>query len=198
MQRTVRFVALVLLGLTALPGCAYLKDRGNDLMDIAGAELALGDTSLVNVRVSKALQLGFGRSSADVLSWHGRRLAFYEERREEVGTPMMTGAYFVESERHVHAANNAYLEWDRWDEAKESTWDYEKDMDRGFSEVGFRLPFFCFGFGAHVDPFQICDFLLGIFYIDFARDDSRNSERRPVTGPPVIEYPDFPPEGEVN
>lgn len=198
MLQLTRVLGLAIVAFAMLPGCSYLKDRGNDFLDMGGVELAFGPQTLINVRMTKALQVGTGFSQGDVVSWHGRRLAVFEENREEHGVGLGLGnAYFTSSERHVKVANSAYREFAELDEYKESTWDAEKTYDRSHTEIGFRIPLLCAGLGVHVDPGQMCDFLLGIFCIDFSRDDTKNQERKPVRmSPPLPDWMEFP-EAEV-
>lgn len=188
-------LGLAFFVLATLPGCVYLRDRGNDLLDVAGVELAVGPQSLANVRVTKAFQIGAGHSTGDVLSWHGRRFAYYEENREEIGFGLGLGnGYYTESDRFVRAANRAYHRLADMDEYSDSTWDSEKSYDRGTFEVGFRVPLIFFGLGAHVDPMQIGDFLAGLVCIDVARDDTRHrkADRKPVYHGVVPDWPEFP------
>ncbi|MGE3163651.1 MAG: hypothetical protein AB7O52_01960 [Planctomycetota bacterium] len=190
-----RMLGLAFFVLATVPGCVYLKDRGNDLLDVAGVDLAVGPQSLANVRFTKAFQIGAGNSTGDVLSWHGRRFAYYEENREEMGFGMGLGnGYYTHSDRFVKAANGSYRYLAENDAYADSTWDSEKTYDRGTFEVGFRVPLLFLGLGAHIDPMQIGDLLAGLICIDFARDDTHHREagRNPVYHDVLPDWPEFP------
>ena len=177
-----RGTTLVMSGIL-FSGCAYLEDRGKDLLDVAGVTLYAGPQGLINVRATKVAQFGLGWATGDAYSWNGRRFSIYQESHKEFGVSAM---YWSEIERKDKQGNADYFEYAEYDNSEQTTWDWEKDLDRGFYEVGTRLPVFGFGgIDAHVDIMQIADFVLGIFTVDFARDDMKNADEPPVLAPPV-------------
>ena len=184
-MQIVRLLMLGIVSLTMLSGCAsYFVDRGLDIADIGGIKVSAGPQGGFNLRASKVLQLGLMWSQSEVARWQGRRLSIYEENRFEGGVGFI---YFLHNETSTVMGNDFHYTYDQYDDQTE-TWDLERNFDRGFYEIGGSIYFIFAGFDVHVDAFQIADLLAGIFYLDPARDDTRNRDRRPVTGPPVEGY----------
>ncbi|MEM7167883.1 MAG: hypothetical protein AAF581_20695 [Planctomycetota bacterium] len=190
MNRTLSLFLLVTLAVGLLPGCAYMKDRGNDFLDMGGMQISAGAQLGFNARASKLAQAGVGYATGDVAAWDGRTLAVFEENRAEAGVSVLYGNG---AERHVHRANESYVKWDKFDENNDVNFDLKRDFDRGFWEIGGHVGAGFVGFGAHFDPMQMFDFLLGWFAIDFARDDARNDYRERLSGVPYGAWPEFPP-----
>lgn len=189
MKRTLTFLLLSILGVTLVPGCTYLKDRGNDFLDMGGMHVSAGAQLGFNARATKLAQAGAGYATGDVASWDGRTFAIFEENRAEAGISVMYGN---EAERYVHFANESYVKWDRFPENEDVDFDVQRDFDRGFWEIGGHVGIGFLGIGAHFDPMQMFDFLLGFIAVDFARDDERNSSRERLSGVPYGHWPRFP------
>ena len=177
------FLALATLCMSTT-ACTYLGDRVRDLMDIAGIDILTGLQAGASVRATKAAQVGLAGFNGDAISWDGRTLAAYEETRLEGGVSIM---YTNSVDRIVNAKNSAYDQRDYYDEFKKETFDLARNFDRAFFEFGFRVNVLVIGVGGFVDPIEMGDFVLGIFGVDFCRDDARNVER--YMAPPGIGWP---------
>jgi hypothetical protein len=161
-------LAIGLFCLFLLSGCAYLKDRGKDALEILelSGGFALGVEA--NLRVTKPLQVGFGAYSGH---WAGLNEGFFttwKEDRAEMGIPFL---YYHEIQRsgenlvgirHPLPGEPGYEE-------------YLNDMflinDRGFFEVGATANVVCLGLDVGLETAELFDFLAGICFWDPLKDD---------------------------
>ncbi|MEQ8764906.1 MAG: hypothetical protein RL885_13320 [Planctomycetota bacterium] len=170
------FVALLLLGAMA-GGCAYTKDRVNDLIDVAGAKVLAGG----GVRAA----FGFGPYRSPVsVGWYnlhkygfeGRAAGHWTESGGDLVIPL-------EYEIAAHWGNeelgenvDEYYDIVAASENVSSYRTYPLNRYRNYGDA--QITFFpgCLGVEVNVSPIQVCDFVLGFVTIDIVRDDHDSRE----------------------
>jgi len=151
-------------------GCAgYVQDRLKDASEVLEVGLGVSKGFTLNVRATKAAQIGVGSYSGD---WAGLRegvLCTWTEERTEFGiTPFYYHEVFRKNERLVGIHHP--LLWDPGYEAFLN--DFFLITDRGFFEVGVTANILFFGVDVAFELAEAADFLTGLAGLDILADDA--------------------------
>ena len=160
----------------------YFSDRGYDFLDMLGVRVGGGSTVYLRARPTKFAMLGAGFFRGKWFGLHGRAAGRWREKRHEGGALVL---YEVQYERSA-PCGNAFMcdetflptssERPRrrgWLPIDKSVWELADD-DHHWADLGLGAGLLAVAADAHVSPFQMADFLLGILGIDIADDDARN------------------------
>jgi len=167
-------VRLVLLfcavGLLA-GGCAYTKDRLNDLADIGGVRFIAGGGGKAGLGIGpyrSPVTLGWYNFSK--YGWDGRSIGRWDESGGDLIIPL---------EYEVHAVGGTETVWDWVEEYYQivaeskgvhSYRKYQTYTFHNYGDVQFTLAF-CIGAEANMSPKQMIDFVVGFTTIDINHDD---------------------------
>ncbi len=155
-------------------GCAYFKDRVNDLTDIGGAKVVVGRGFRFAASINNEKSLGVGYWDFRKYGWDGRSFGQMADSGQE---------YVFNVERELEALCGTH-----------SIYCLEEELHGAYEEANHILPPVtfrnigdlqitfappCFGLEVNVSVAQICDFVLGIFCIDAAGDDWNMGTKQP-------------------
>lgn len=161
----------LLAALAALaPACAYVKDRGLDLAQVADFSLGLSEGMDANLRVTKVAQVGVG--SYRGIYWVGLKdglVDVWEEERTELGF----GPLYVHEVFRSRGCNLADIEHPLFGDPgfREHSFDLTHLTDRGWLDVGATLNLVFFGGDAAFKTAEAADFLTGVLGYDLLEDD---------------------------
>lgn len=173
----------------------YFKDRALDLTDIVTADLSLGDGFLVNAHATKFLQAGGGFFNGLRYGLLRRSFGTWHDDRTEGGIAAGFNLYWVDVKRTPIWGTSTLFD----QEFKYEGPDYLDNRDRHWSDFGATVHFAFLGASLNVSPFQLVDFVAGVFAIpsiyptilgpemDPADDDTR-ARLRAKYGLPFYEY----------
>ena len=160
----------------------YFSDRGYDFLDMLGIRIGGGSTVYLRARPTKLAMLGAGFFNGKWSGLHGRAAGHWREKRHEGGALVL---YEVQYER-TEPCGNAFMSDETFLPTssarprrnnrlsiEKSTWELADD-DYHWADLGLGLGLLAVAADAHISPFQMADFLLGILGIDIADDDARN------------------------
>jgi len=160
----------------------YMSDRGADFLDIFGIRIGGGGTVYGRLRLTKFGMLGAGFFKGRWCGTHGRAAGLWREKRIEGGVSVlyeteydrseMRGNSFVQNEMFLPTSSrkprkNGLLPIDK------RTWELQDD-DYHWGDFGIGIGLLAVAAEVHVSPFELADFLLGIYGADVADDDTRN------------------------
>ncbi len=156
-------------------GCAYLKDRGNDLADIVHAKVMVGDGADISARAF-LVGLGGGYSESHSAGFAYRGCGTFRSERLDawVLLPVALIEYNLEPTSGTitkYGPQASVLWMDGFDFEPVFTIDtYENYMRVG---VTFQI---IAGFDLELRPIEMIDFALGLLTIDSCADDHANTE----------------------
>ena len=160
------------------PAKTYFKDRALDFWDCFQIEVSVGDGILVNARVTKLVQAGWGFYTVEKVGFFGRQCGHWFEKRNEVGISL----FYLNSNYKAPIEGNTYfmryfdqLGESRFDDAA----DIRQDIDRHWEDVGFVIHPLKMGLDIAWRNLEFFDFLSGWFMIDFLYDDTRHINEPP-------------------
>ena len=160
----------------------YFSDRGYDFLDMLGIRVGGGTTVYLRARLTKLAMLGGGFFKGKYRGLHGRAVGRWREKRHEGGALVL---YEVQYERSDFCGNefmcdetflprsSARPRRKGWLPIDKSAWELADD-DHHWADLGLGAGFLAVAADAHISPFQMADFLLGILGIDIADDDARS------------------------
>jgi len=160
----------------------YFADRGHDFLDMFGLQIGGGTTLFARIRITKLAMLGAGFFRGKYFGLHGRAAGYWREKRLEGGALVLYEIQYERTDQHGNAfvndeaalpTNSARANPKGWMPLTKSTWELADD-DYHWADVGLGAGLLAVAADAHVSPFQMVDFVLGIFCIDIADDDARN------------------------
>ena len=147
----------------------YLPDRAFDLLDVFSFDLHLGIGAYANVHVTRAAQAGGGLRSKIGAGWHDQRSLGMASEAEvglaalALGAQSFSGASVgVPGGLALGADSMVGMHWPS-DELYQTYRDYWA--------IGASVTLGLVGFEFDLHPMQIFDFVGGVLFMDFARDD---------------------------
>jgi hypothetical protein len=201
-MRKVLFVATALLALAAGPGCTYFHDRFKDFIDIGGFKVVGGPGVKFGIGFGAAKTgFMFGYYRFEKFGFQGRAGGVFEETGLEMFAPVDHHLEAVWGNKELF---DMVAEFQRLDGVtpRAALFDDELTYPRtrfatpdGFhvSDIGLEYPpsvllptgmlglgdiqitaAFFMGVEFNFSFYQLADFILGWFYIDIAKDDTRN------------------------
>lgn len=179
----------------------YVWDRFLDLTDIIRLNLGFGDGFLLNAHATKWLQLGGGYRDGMCFGIMPRSFGMWHEDRSEGGIVLapILNYYFKNYTREALWGTTTLFDHD----VSYKGMDYMNNKTRHWSDIGLDLHFFLFGIDASISPYEIFDFVFGIFgapwiapvdpvgvgtEIDVANDDLRARKVRNDSDMPYYNY----------
>jgi hypothetical protein len=169
MKRSTLLLAIGTL-IVMTSGCAgYFQDRLKDASEILELGVGASKGFTLNVRATKAAQVGVGAYSGDWVGLREGSICSWKEERIEFGlTPFYYHEVFRKSERLVDIHHPMM-----WDPGYETFLnDFFLITDRGFFEVGATLNLIYVGVDVAVELAEAADFLTGLFGLDILDDDA--------------------------
>jgi hypothetical protein len=195
--------AAVLGTLAKITGSTYLHDRFKDCMDVDGFKLVAGPGSKVGIGFGPAKTgLNFGYYRFEKFGWQGRAAGAFEETGLEILAPVDHQLTAIWGNREIFDMVEEFRRIDGV-ESRAALFDQELTYPRpryhtpgGFhvSDMGLEyppavliptgllgagdiqvtlVPLFL-GIEFNFSLYQLADYLAGWFYIDIAKDDTRN------------------------
>lgn len=146
----------------------YLPDRVLDLLDVISLDLHLGPGLYTDVYVTRALQSTIGARAISGIGWNEDRSLGVRTSAETGVNVLPIGAWTMAGTR----AGTGGVQIGKYGVAG-----IHNPMDEVYQEftdyyaIGSSVTLIFFGVEANVHPIQIPDFIVGIFFIDFLRDD---------------------------
>ncbi len=166
LRRLFPLAAVLLVG----SGCAYLKDRGQDLAQSFDVAMGISEGVDVNLRVTKVMQVGVGSYHAP--RWFGLKdglLDGWEEERSEIGI----GPFYLHEVFRHDGARLLDIRHPLFGDPgfREHSNDLTHLTDRGWFDVGFTLNLVFLGVDFAFRTAEVADFLTGIGTYDLLDDD---------------------------
>jgi len=176
---------------------SYMSDRGADLLDTFGIQIGGGGTLYARARLTKFGMLGAGFFKGKWLGIHSRAVGLWREKRLEGGVSVLYESEYERSEMR----GNSFMQDEMflptssrrpnkrgWLPIDKRVWELADD-DYHWADIGLGVGLLAVAAEVHVSPFEIADFLLGIYGVDVANDDARN---RPAEETPGAAEPSTP------
>jgi hypothetical protein len=162
------------------PLATYIDDRALDFMDWwptpFNMRLRMGPGLLFNFRGTKFAQAGWGFFDGETLGFKGRQLGSWREWRDEVGVSVF---YITKTKKDLLTGNRFLFDAMRKAEP-EAVGDIDifREDDRDRWDCGCTVHLLFVGLDWDIiRPREIADFLLGLFTLDFQKDDTKNRLR---------------------
>lgn len=157
---------------------SYLRDRGNDFLDIFRLRAGMpnnGEAWGAKVRVTSLAQVGYVHFDGDYIGLSRRGFGWIEERRTEGGVSL---AYASRHQNIVRSGNQYLSEQTLWSEVENRRLVLNKpywDDGRGdVLSIGAEVATPIGALDLAVNPSQALDFVVGWVGIDLFNDDERN------------------------
>jgi len=194
--------------LTKVP--VYFWDRFLDFTDIAQLNLGFGDGFLMNMHLTKWMQMGVGYRDGVCVGFMPRSFGIWHEDRTEGGLAFMplTSMYWKDIKREALFGTQTLFNHDTCYAGV----DHMSNDIAHWSDLGVSLHLFLIGADLNLSPFQAFDFVFGFFgmpwlipvdrvgfgtEIDVGNDDVRAREFRNDSDLPYYNYTLDPhPKGE--
>lgn len=144
----------------------FFLSRWYDLIDIVDFSLGAGPGFLVNGRMTKIAQFGFGYSDSCRVGFRGRSAGIWSEKRFEAGVSVL---YYQKVKRERVSGWIENFRSDKMD--LDTATVYQNNNDRSFLGIGATIHVLLL-VDVNVRPAQAADFVLGWFGIDVLEDDT--------------------------
>jgi hypothetical protein len=191
LNRTVRAMVMVagLFSMLVVSGCAYMRDRGHDAMDIIDIGVTVNDKPMPRFALYfdffNILPLGFSNVDGKVLGMGNRQAGFMDFEHQNwgvlaVGKEQKGSGVFNPNDPHQARPDQKDLtERPRYDVGFVGVGGEEPPPDMQFLECDRALHLGWIGLHATMRPIDLLDFVFGWFTIDMMGDDgipSANAE----------------------
>jgi hypothetical protein len=173
----------LLIALLLLPGCAYLKDRANDVLDVFWSDVGIGPGLYVSARATDFLAVGFGYKEQAIAGLHGRFAGTGSSLAVGLGpavigndrfdcSPVLPQDPSVFDAEQEPPASQLLVVPCSFEHAGFEPCDYsEGHRDLHFLDVNAGAALLLVGARVGFSPGELLDCVLGLFGIDLAADD---------------------------
>jgi hypothetical protein len=147
----------------------FFRDRVKDAAEMADLGVGLSYGVDLSLRVTRAVQAGFGAYQGDWVGLQEGRFACWRARRVEMGvSPFFFHEYYRTSHQLVDISHPIFTTAS-YDEYLNDLW---LITDRGFFSVGATVNMVLVGVDAKVELAEVADFVTGCFGFDLLQDDA--------------------------